>query len=222
MGATAMANTVVLNNNADTFSVGGEFDAVTSGGQFLKNYSPLAIDGDGFETFCLETTVEFTPGTTYTYDVSSVDSLGRSLTLGAALLYADFAKGDLPGYNYTSPTIRQEDAGELQAALWWLQGGQSYGGFPGMSTNIFYEYATTTLGSLNEETASDGQYGVDILQMWGSNGQAAQNQLVMVGVPDQAQTWLMLGMGLAGLAVASHGLREKQVPAIVTCQDRIG
>ena len=145
MTTQAQVNYVVLNESAYTFDVGGEFSANTTQ-NFLGNYSPSALVGTAFQTFCIETTVDFIPGDLYTYNLSSVDSRGVALTEGAAYLYYEFAKGTLANYNYTDPTIRKADAGALEAALWWFQGNQTYGGFPNPTTDIYYEEATNALG----------------------------------------------------------------------------
>jgi len=198
------ANSVVLTQNAYSYYVGGEFDAHTSQ-SFLANYKPGAIVANGFETFCIETTVEFSPGATYTYTLSDVDSQGRDLTKGAAYLYYEFGKGMLQNYNYTDTSIRNSDASELQAALWWFQGKQSYGNYPSLSGNIFYEEAITALGGVDQaDAANNGRYGVDVLQMW-SGATPAQNQLVLV--PDTGATAGLFAMGLTVLGVARRRLQ---------------
>jgi len=100
--------------------------------------------------------VNFTPGFSYSYNLSNTDSLGRQLTEGAAFLYYEFAKGTLTGYVYNNAAQRQTDAGLLQAAIWWLQGKQTYSDgdytVPTISNNIFYKLAITTLAPLTPRT----------------------------------------------------------------------
>lgn len=198
------ADSVTLTQNAYSYSVGGEFSAATTG-DFIVNYAPVATIGSDFETFCVQASVDFTPNTTYTYTLSDYDSQGRALSEGAAFLYYEFGLGQLAGYNYTNAAIRKTDAGELQAALWALQGGQSYAGFPSLATDPFYELATNTLGSVAATNADNGVYDVEILQMWNANGTAAQNQLVLLdppsSVPDGASTGGMLAFACAGLII---------------------
>lgn len=193
------ANSVVLTQGSYSYDVGGEFTATTSQ-SFLNNYVPSTIVNGGFETFCIETTVNFTPGSTYSYNLSNTDSLGRQLTEGAAFLYYEFAKGTLTGYVYNNIAQRQADAGLLQAAIWWLQGNQTYNDgsyqIPNTSNNPFYALAINTLGSINATNANNGQYCVDVLQMWDGTS-PAQNQLVLV--PDAGMTSGLLGMGLVGM-----------------------
>ena len=73
------ANSVVLTQGNYSYDVGGEFTATTSQ-SFLNNYVPSTIVNGGFETFCVETTVKFTPGSSYSYNLSNTDSQGRQLT----------------------------------------------------------------------------------------------------------------------------------------------
>ena len=63
--AQATDKTVVLTQDAYSFSVAGEFNANLSQ-NFLGNYASSAIVGTGFETFCIETMVDFNAGQTYT------------------------------------------------------------------------------------------------------------------------------------------------------------
>jgi hypothetical protein len=201
------ANTVTLTQNPYSYSVGGEFSAQTTG-NYVGFYNSAATYNGEFETFCVETAVDFNPGTTYNYTLSSTDSQGRALSEGAAYLYTEFALGKLAGYDYTDASTRQTDAGELQAAIWAFQGGQSYGGFPSLSTDPFYQLATNTLGGLaSADSANNGLYDVDILQMWNSDGVAAQNQLVFLdppaSVPDAASTGGLLAAAAAGLIILS-------------------
>jgi hypothetical protein len=208
MAVTVKANSVVLTQGSYSYDVGGEFTATTSQ-SFLNNYVPSTIVNGGFETFCIETTVDFTPGSTYSYNLSNTDSQGRQLTEGAAFLYYKFAKGTLTGYVYNNGAQRQTDAGLLQAAIWWLQGNQTYSDgnyqIPNTSNNPFYALAVNTLGSINATNANNGKYGVDVLQMWDGRT-PAQNQLVLV--PDGGLTAGLLGMGLVGMFLVQSRRRK--------------
>jgi len=198
-----------LNQNAYSYDVGGEFSAVTSP-SFLANYNSSAIVNGGFETFCVETTVDFSPGHGYTFTLSNQDSLGRDLTLGAAFLYYEFGTGNLSGYNYANASTRKADAGLLQAAIWWLQGNQTYNDghyvTPTLVNNPFYALAVTTLGGAVTDP-NNGTYGVEVLQLWDERQRAAQNQLVITSVPDGGMTAGFLGLGLASLAFIRTKLR---------------
>jgi hypothetical protein len=205
-----MANAIVLNQGAYSYSDGGEFTAHTSPQNFLDAYVPSTIVNGGFQTFCIEASVTFSPGTTYSYTLSNIDSQGRVLTQGAAFLYQSFALGILSGYDYVNAANRQIDAGALQSALWNLQGNQSGGGsFPtGGTGNEFYDLAVANLGAANVMAADDGSRGVQILQLWDDAGNTHQNQLVLTHVPDAGSSAVLMAMGLAGLGVAKFRTRK--------------
>lgn len=215
--STAKANSIVLTETAYSYGDGGEFNAVTTPNSFLGSYAPAAIINNGFETFCAETTVDFSPGASYSYTLANQDSLGRALSLGAAFLYYEFGTGVLSGYNYSSASSRNTDAGELQAAIWWFQGEQTGGGgFPTSSTitaDPFYSLAITDLGgSAAALGANNGTYGVQILQLTDASGDAAQNQLVLTPpttVPETTSTLMLLGAALTTLGITSRKLRSK-------------
>jgi hypothetical protein len=205
----AIANSVILNLDGYTYFPGGEFQALTTEpGNYLTDYSPKAIVGGGFETFCIETTVDFNPGQSYTYDFSQVDSFDRPLTKGAAFLYEEFARGNLPGYDYTDQSTRSLDAGEMESALWWLQYGQTYPNFPDPLTDPYYLFTIGSLGLANAESPNNNKYPVDVFQMWDGDV-AAQNQLLLV--PDNAPTVLLFGLGLGALAFLAPKLRPARV-----------
>ena len=228
-GNVAKANTVTLYQGSYSFSVGGEFTAVSS------DYSSATLISDGyvagvtegtvggvsggFQTFCIETGVDFSPGTPYSYSLGQTSQpltgggtgSDQALSAGAAYLYYEFATGNLAGYNYANSgtgSSRKADAGLLQAAIWYLQGLQTYGGYdtPTTSNDPFYALA------LNNANSSYTNF-VDVLQMWttmdnnGAYSGAAQNQLVLTSthpnpnpsVPDGGMTVVLLGGALVGL-----------------------
>jgi hypothetical protein len=225
------ANSIVLSQNPYSYSVGGEFSLAASD-NFIANYAPVATFNGEFETFCAETEIYVQPGLSYTYNLSQQDSLGRYLTQGAAFLYYEFATGQLAGYDYATPAARdingghlqpsslrpmvgpsslaarQFDAGELQVAIWAFQGNQSdpgYG-FPSLATDPFYQLALDTLGADAANSPDNGQYGVQILQLWDGDI-AGQNQLVYdpIPIPDSASTGGMLALAFVGLVFLVPG-----------------
>jgi len=188
---------------------------------------------EGFETFCIEDQVDFSPGTTYNYTIGNTitqSSAGiTTLTAGAAWLYEQFSLGTLAGFNYTDQAQRIVDAGILQSTLWALQGEPGDGSVPYISTPGL---ATSTTYGLNDNFALQdldnniqfgslagaqgtvdtfNQYGVSVLQLWDSNGGAAQDQLVYWGtppsVPDNSTTALLIGVSLVGLALFSRRMK---------------
>ncbi len=222
MPASLMATQITLTQNSNySYGDGGEFTAVTSPSAFLGNgYVASTKVGGGFETFCVESTVVFTPGTTYNYTLSSTtDSQGQALTEGAAYLYYEFATGNLTGYNYTPGSGRATTAGQLQAAIWYLMGGQLGDGFNATTIlgDQFYKLALGFLGAGSINSANNGAYGVDILELTCDNGTPAQNQLVLTGtppnphttpVPENFTTVIFYGASLAGLFLVQARRRQ--------------
>lgn len=223
--AALIANQITLTQNADYSSGdGGEFTAVTSGQDFLGDgYVASTEVNGGFETFCVESSVYFYQNTTYNYTLSSTtDSEGDVLDEGVAFLYYQFATGQLSGYNYTPGSGRSTTAGQLQAAIWYLMGGQLGNGYTATSilNDQFYQLALSTLGSSAITAANNGTYGVDILDLTDSNGNPAQNQLVLTGpppqdngqpVPDNFTTVIVFGATLAGLFLVQAQRRQLAV-----------
>jgi hypothetical protein len=205
----ANPNTVILDTTTYYPGLGGgEFTAYTSQ-NFLGNYAAPAIVAGGFETFCMETGVEFSPGASYYYTLGNVtqpnpgnaqQGSGLALSKGTAYLYYQFGKDLLTDFDYTSVAGRMADDNLLQAAIWYLQGGQTYSGYPTpITSNKFYIDATNALG----DSVLDAYTGtsVKVLQVWDNpnDSGAAQNQLVLV--PDGGLTVSLLGGALIGLQV---------------------
>jgi len=211
---------------------GGEFTAFTDPSTFNQYYASQALYNNGtpingtsvgFETFCIETGVDFTPGNwggpTYSYTLGQVaqpiPAAGAgsaiALTKGAAWLYFEFAKGILSGFDYTYGAGRMTDDNLLQSALWTFQGNQTYGSYVPATAlnNTFYADALNAFG--NSSAAADAGYtgsSVQILSLWDNSDNAAQNQLVLTGdtnptptpsVPDGGSTAALLGGALLGL-----------------------
>jgi len=222
-----MANSIVLTQTEYYFADGGEFTALTAPASFAQFYAPstrVAMGSQtGFQTFCVEADVYFWPGVTYDYTLGNVDSQGRLLTEGAAYLYSQFAQGVLSGYDFNNngAVSRSQDAGLLQSAIWYLQGGQSGGGSFGFggAGNPFYDLAATALGVNVGTAASPDQFGVQIMELRDSSQNAYQNQLVYSGdpVPDHGTTLWLLAVSLAGLASFAHRIGPRQL-ALQRCR----
>jgi hypothetical protein len=211
----ANPNTVVLDTTSYYPGLGGgEFTAYTLPKTFLANYAPVATAFGGFETFCLETGVEFSPGTLYYYTLGNVtqpvpgnaqQGSGLKLSQGTAWLYNAFGKGLLGNFDYTPGAGRKADDNLLQAAIWYLQGGQTYAGYPTpITSNKFYIDAVNALGLdvLDDYTGSS----VKVLQVWANPDDTgpAQNQIVLV--PDGGLTVSLLGGALIGLQMLRRKL----------------
>jgi len=227
--AGVKADTVTLYWPSFSVQAGGEFTVVGTGpvNSGMGLYNPANLINGGFETFCLETGVDFTPGVTYNYTLGSVTQPsspannsstggGFSLSVGAAYLYYEFATGGLAslGFDYSTADGGRAASDDLvQAAIWALQGGQTYGGYPsGTVNNPYYTFAVNA-GS--NPAAVAAVKTVQVLQMWNSDGSPAQNQLVLtldanpnsVLTPDGGLTAGLLGGAMLGLAA----LRRKLV-----------
>jgi hypothetical protein len=223
----AVINTVSLNTPAFYPGLGGgEFTAIFSSAPLqsatLALYNSGAVEGGGWETFCVEVGVDFNANQPYSYTFGRVSQgapalgAGLALTQGAAWLYYQFAANgqDLAGFDYTGPD-RGADDNLLQAAIWMLQGGQTYGSYtvPTTSNNIFYQAAIDRFGGVAAADASYAGTAVGLLQMTDGSGNAAQNQLVLVSnspfavrVPDGGLAAGLLGLGLFGLFLVECGL----------------
>jgi len=212
---------VTLYQDTSNYSYGesGEFNAAPNNSLLALNptlagyqsgvTSGLTSFGSAnFQTFCLETSEFFSPGNAYNvavsdkimYNAGQFLPNGEPLTLGTAWLYSEFAAGTLSGYNYTQGGGRIATAGNLQQAIWYLQGevGSLVNG--GADGTYFYNTAQTALSALSENISdpANGAYGVVALNLTdGSNND--QDQLMIVPAPEPG----VLSLGL--LALLSMG-----------------
>ena len=139
--AAMMANPVTLTQNSFSYLDAGEFTANNTGvNPSTLGYASSTSTSSTFETFCVETAVDFTPGTGYYYNQGSTTGTGvlgengqggMALSEGTAYLYYEFATGAFASgdnYNYAntgnpnSSTSRVNEAGELQIAIWYFMG----------------------------------------------------------------------------------------------------
>jgi hypothetical protein len=203
MSVILMYNTGSYSSSFMDGVVGGEFRGVeggTPGLDSIINWSAYASSTKGtvgsadsasqgystslngqqyFQTFCIESTVYYNPGTSYSVAISQQSGDGTAITIGTAWLYSQFVAGTLSGYNYTYGSDRTASATLLQEAIWWLQG-QTWG-----VKDSFITTAETAL-SLNDTTImgeANGAYGVYALNL--GNPDSVQDQLV-VAVPEHS------------------------------------
>ena len=116
-------DTIVLTQGPYSYYVGGEFTSLT-GTPIDANYASTTKETIGsqtfFQTFCVQTAVEFYPGVTYNYTMSLgfVDNPDNNdvfpLSQGTAWLYSQFAQGTLANYNYMDTAARNADADALR------------------------------------------------------------------------------------------------------------
>jgi hypothetical protein len=226
--ATAM-DTVSLSTPAFYPGLGGgefsaDFSSAAVQNAAVALYNPGAVVAGGVETFCVETGVDFNANQAYTYTFGGIAQAtpgtapvgaGLPVSQGAAWLYDQFAAAGqrLAGFDYTGPA-RGNDDNLLQAAIWMLQGGQTYGGYPVPTAdkNVFYSAALAQFGGLAGAESPYTGNAVGLLQLWDDAGDAAQNQLVLMpaaegdSVPDGGLAAGLLGVGLFGLFLVESGL----------------
>jgi hypothetical protein len=221
------ADSLVLTWGYPQYGNGGEFLAIPNDGPALgisALYTPGAqgSQANSFETFCIQYNEEFSPGSTYNYQISTASILPIvPVTIGTGYLYNLFATGTLPGYTYTSAS----QAADLQNTLWNLQGtgpGASVIADPGtydalliakfgslsnakLATFGVYSAASYGVYALNLGTTPDGNGGT-----WPN-----QDQLIYTGggsagggssVPDGGSSLVLLGGALGGLALLKRKL----------------
>ena len=236
------AQWVKLGYGSQHFGNGGEFafTASTTGTpaeknaslQFVKdtaaNYGPnskigsLAAGTIGFETFCIEYNEHFSPGTNYQYQVNPLgaikggQAISDSISVGTAFLYGLFAKGTLPGYNYTD--VNAFSAGNLQNTIWFLESEQvslpngnfinNPGTFTALLTAEFGSNPVVWRGdsatSVSYGIVNAASFGVAAMNLGGGPTWPNQDQLIYQGggfqkIPDGGATLILLGMTMTGL-----------------------
>jgi hypothetical protein len=201
--------------------IGGEFTIQSNGvpGLLLSNTAynynlntrTRGISGsESFQTFCLEYTEYITEPMNVWVSTANIDGspgshawkggtgAGDNLNPQTAYLYYQFATGNLQNYDYSLVgSVRADDAGQLQRAIWFLEGEiTSLNGYiqaqswvheavdaTGLAFGIYTPSGTPTWGN----TIGD----VRVLQMyWGDN--LKQDQLY-VTTPIPAPGAILLG-----------------------------
>lgn len=180
-----------ISQNAFSSGNGGEFTITPSAGFVGVTNLFADLSGSSFQTFCLETNEQFSPGNSYGMNINTVAIMGGSggpsypLQPETAYLYWHFRNGSLTGYDYGAG--RQASAGALQRAIWYIQGNQSGG-----ANNAFVALATSAVSGGSWTGIGD----VRVLNVYrASNNALGQDQLTIIPTPSAAVL-----MGLGGLA----------------------
>lgn len=177
----------------------GDSSGGLGGGAF---YAATQFEGI-YTTFCLESGVNMSTGTTYYYDWSNlVQSQNDPISLGSALLINNHALG-IFGANYAA----WGGATGLQQAFWYLE--NETGGVD----NSFVSYASGILGAALLSDAN-GAYGAKVLNLWTyTNGTGdrqsqiayfGQSQITNFGVPDSGSTLVLLSLAMGAVVCISR------------------
>lgn len=196
-----------------------------SGQADLSAYSPL-VSGENFaKTFCVEPLIG-TGARHYgqlNYDGSSTSTTsGNQLTLGAAYLYANFALGELSGYNYDTPSYN--GSMELQGAIQYLIGADFNENWRsnsfladllGVNSDTSYWTQVYDPGQYYDEL---GDYSVFVMNNSDEYGTNTQDFLFLVAHEEESSggattpepaSILIFGTGLAGLGLARRFRRKR-------------
>ncbi len=215
--------TISTNGSSNGNGLGGGSYTISGSGLDTSAYAPISLVGPAgtFESFCLEYTEYFSPGSTYNYTVSNAAVAGAGgavggqdpISVGTAWLYSQFANGTLSGFNYGAG--RSASNNFLQLAFWFFEDetpsisgyGPTYGSGDG---NAFLDSAVAFFGSEAAAKAdANGAYGVQVLNLTSRTGHNKQSQLY-ISVPDAGSTLALLGMGIAAL-VGIQRLRRRRL-----------
>lgn len=179
--------TVRIDQTAYSAGSGGEFKATPITGWVGLTGLVSDLSSDSFQTFCMETSENFHPGSVYSAVINTGAVMGSvggfdPLDQRTAFLYTLFRNGVLPGYDYT-PAGRQASAGDLQNAIWYIEGeGGANNGFVAMADAAVLSGSWSGIGA------------VRVLNIYDDAGALRQDQLTIIPAPGAAL------VGLAGLA----------------------
>jgi hypothetical protein len=186
-----------------------------TGGEFWARTTPVQVAGyslekntrtaDGyFATFCLEKGEKLSYGGPQDATIAYGAWLGGlgggspdPVSIGTAYLYSQFATGQLDGYDYTAPG-RIASASVLQECIWYLEDELNT-----ISGNLFYDMVFAMFA--DPKADANGAYNTFAVNVT-RNGLNRQDVLIYIpsSVPDGGMTLALLGLGLAGVGVASR------------------
>jgi hypothetical protein len=206
LGASVLADTITLVRDPVQYSNGngGEFraSAFSYTSNPGKELTPQATGnlnrfGGVFQTFCIEPSEFFTPGSSYYFTATkNVNKNGGAavlpLRLGTAQLFDAWWKENatiIPAYRYNTAPVnanRIADAGDMQQVIWALQydaatapANTRFGA--GTTATKWYDLAVVAAGG-NVTTLEGGTTSVWVLNLWTSASGTGfvQDQLVVL------------------------------------------
>ncbi len=194
IGASSLAHGVILPATGSVTVEGTDYDGIVNvgGGEFKATIAGFGT----FYTFCIESDENINLPGTYDYKLSdTVQPQNDPLSKGVAFLYELYVKGQL--YARTLDAAHDLAAGQLQTAIWILEDGVGYNPVY-VAGNPYLALAVSEFGSLANAKANDTTGRVKVMNL--SIGQETY-QDILVFVPDSGTTVVLLGLGLASLAM---------------------
>jgi len=203
-GTAVASPSVTIGRLADTYPLtplSGEFMLTPN-----SELAELIGSGDAFQSFCLEAWEPITEDRTYEVLVDDEaisggwrwdgepagNSGGDMISPETAYLYTEFLAGTLAGYDFTPGAGREISAGNLQKAIWYLEGEAEWNAL-GVLTPEALAFVTaaqqsgwTTIGEVRVLNVMDGKT-------------PAQDMLTLVSVPAPGAVLLSgIGLGVVG------------------------
>jgi hypothetical protein len=225
VGQLAEANTIKLTQGGGfSYGVGGEFKVTVFNFNSSTQAGVVPMDSDAdlggrFQTFCIEYNEHFSTSSVYSWvvnteavagGVSSADRYGRvawesgtgdPISPETAWLFTKFWNGDLTGYDYTEGAGRAESAGNLQQAIWYLEGeitSAEFSAWNSAHSNVAQDWVNDAhTAYLHGDWTGIGQ--VRVLNLYDATGGKHQDQLVIVPLPAASLAGFALLFGLAGV-----------------------